>query len=107
MLFRSGNALDNAIEATVNVKDEDRRIVGFKIHAVGGLVAINVQNSFDGSVEFGADGLPLTTKEDKNYHGFGLKSMKYIVEKYGGDMFVEAKDGLFKLNILLPSEQIR
>ena len=102
-----GNALDNAIEATVNVKDEDRRIVGFKIHAVGGLVAINVQNSFDGSVEFGADGLPLTTKEDKNYHGFGLKSMKYIVEKYGGDMFVEAKDGLFKLNILLPSEQIR
>lgn len=102
-----GNALDNAIEATMNVKDECRRIVSFKIHTVGGLVAINVQNSFEGNVEFGADGLPLTTKEDKNYHGFGLKSVKYIVEKYGGDMFVEAKDGLFKLNILLPSEQTR
>ena len=65
-------------------------------------MTINVQNSYNGKIEFGADGLPLTTKADKNYHGFGVKSMKYLVEKYGGDMFVEADDGIFKLNILLP-----
>lgn len=97
-----GNALDNAIEATLGVTDESKRVIGFKIHTTNELVTINVQNSYSGSVEFGADGLPLTTKADKAYHGFGIKSMKYIVEKYGGDLFVEADGDIFKLNILLP-----
>ena len=47
--------------------------------------------------------MPVTTKADKNYHGYGIKSMKYITDKYGGDIFVEVSGDVFKLNILLPS----
>ncbi len=98
-----GNALDNALEAAMSVDEPEKRIVGFKLYATGELVTVNVQNSFGGAVRFGDDGLPVTTKADKNYHGYGIKSMKYITDKYGGDIFVEVSGDVFKLNILLPS----
>ena len=47
----------------------------------------------------------VTTKDDKLGHGFGLKSMRYIVDKYHGYMNVDQKDNLFFLTILLPIER--
>ena len=47
------------------------------------------------------DGLPLTTNSDKDYHGFGMKSMKMIVGGYGGELSATASDGIFKLQIIL------
>ena len=33
------------------------------------------------------DGLPLSTKKrNRAYHGFGMKSMKHLTEKYGGTL---------------------
>lgn len=97
-----GNALDNAIEACAKIPDFTKRLISFKIHATGSLVTISITNSFTGTIELGDDGLPKTHKSDTDYHGFGMKSMKYTVEKYGGDMYVDVKDGLFGLNILIP-----
>ena len=48
------------------------------------------------------DGLPVTTKNDLGYHGFGTKSMRYIVDKYNGVMNLGVKDGMFFLNIVIP-----
>jgi len=48
------------------------------------------------------DGLPVTGKKDKRYHGFGVKSIRYIAEKYHGEMFMNVRDGKFILNVLLP-----
>ena len=47
------------------------------------------------------NGLPPTTKEDKYLHGYGLKSVKRIVEKYDGTCSVFKEDGMFQVNILL------
>ena len=44
----------------------------------------------------------MTTKQDKAYHGFGVKSMRRITEKYDGDLSMNAEDGVFTLNILFP-----
>ena len=44
----------------------------------------------------------MTTKDDLNYHGFGMKSMRYIVEKYNGVMNADVRDGMFFLNIVIP-----
>ena len=49
-------------------------------------------------------GIPLTTKSDKNYHGFGMKSIRQVVEKYGGSLTVNAENDLFRLMILLPQK---
>ena len=65
------------------------------------MVSAHFENYYAGELDFD-DGLPLTTKSDKRYHGFGMKSIKMLAEKYGGYVSVKAEDGVFNLNILLP-----
>lgn len=97
-----GNALDNAIEAVTKIDDVNGRIIGLRIHSVGQLVTVNIKNSFQGEIDFDENGFPKTTKEDKNYHGYGLKSIRYVVEKYEGSVAVQVEEGAFNLNILVP-----
>lgn len=44
----------------------------------------------------------MTKKEDKNNHGFGVKSMEILVSKYHGDLSIQGKNGIFLLNIIIP-----
>ena len=48
------------------------------------------------------DDLPKTTKKNKQYHAIGLKSIRYIAEKYGGDISVSTEMNCFNLEVLLP-----
>ena len=51
------------------------------------------------------DNLPVTTKHDKAYHGYGLRSIKNSVKKYNGVFQVKIKDGCFCLKILFPIKE--
>ena len=64
-------------------------------------LVIHMENYFDCSLTF-EDGLPVTTKADRAYHGYGLKSIRFITEKYGGTMSIQSADNIFSLNILFP-----
>lgn len=44
----------------------------------------------------------MTTKADKSSHGFGLKSIRYLAQKYGGTMFATVRDHVFILQVTLP-----
>lgn len=96
-----GNALDNAIEAVVQIDDPARRNVGLNIQAQGRLLSIHVENDFSGDLTF-EDGLPQTMKEDKRLHGFGMKSMRMIVERYNGCLTADVQNKIFHLNIVMP-----
>ncbi len=96
-----GNALDNAIENVSKYKDTDKRIISLTIRAVGDFLSIQINNYCEEKVVF-ADGLPITTKRNKDYHGFGMKSMRHIAKKYGGSMATSVADNMFTLQILLP-----
>ena len=96
-----GNALDNAISAVLALDDPEKRCVGLSVARVKGFVAVNVHNYYAGEIKRSEDGLPLTTKKEGE-HGLGLKSIRYIAEKYGGKMSVQAEEGIFNLNILFP-----
>ena len=96
-----GNILDNAIESVERIVETERRVINLDVRSSGMLLRIQEDNYFDGELAF-EDGLPITTKGDRNYHGFGMKSIRLIVDKYGGEMKIEARDGVFSLNILLP-----
>lgn len=99
-----GNALDNAIEAAEKVKNADERLISLFINRHRKFVCIRVENRFEGIVHL-QDGIPaITTKEDQNMHGYGVRSIKYIVEKYEGSMKIEMDDGWFRLLILIPED---
>lgn len=95
-----GNMLDNAIDAVMKIEEPEKRVIGLKVYTVNEFVSISVKNYYIGEVVMRKDGLPDTTKGNRDVHGYGMSSIKLIVDKYGGDLSVSAKDGVFMLNIL-------
>ena len=96
-----GNALDNAIESVIREEDEKMRIISFKVASRGQILSIHFENYIGHELEF-SDGMPVTTKADKKYHGFGMLSIRHIVEKYGGTLQISSQGHVFQMNILLP-----
>ena len=97
-----GNALDNALEGTSRVEDPARRMISLKSNARGGLVVLQIENTYGGSVNI-VDGMPRTTKQEGG-HGFGTRSIQRIAEKHGGGMSVRAENGIFKLSVVMRPE---
>lgn len=94
-----GNAIDNAMEA-VQTRSIDERVISFSLKRQGKFVHIHIENPCAGTVTL-REGLPVTTKGDQDYHGFGMLSMKTVAEQYGGGLSVQAGDGIFCLDIVL------
>lgn len=97
-----GNIVDNATEAVMKVTDEHKKNINVIVRNVDEFVSIQVDNYFAGTVVFGKDGLPRTCKGDDGYHGFGIKSVEAITDKYGGDLTISVNDDIFSLSILFP-----
>ena len=96
-----GNALDNAIESVMKINDQDERVVSLTVKTVGNLLSIHLDNAFSGTLNM-EDGLPTTTKAERESHGYGLKSIRMTAEKYRGRLNVSAEHALFNLNIVIP-----
>ncbi len=96
-----GNALNNAIEAVSALPPEEERFITLTASLEGGLLTVHMDNPYAGQLRF-QEGLPQTSG-DPRYHGYGLKSMEHIAQKYGGTLSVTAQEGLFQLDILLPA----
>lgn len=95
-----GNALDNALERVMKERDGER-IISFQIKHHNDMVLIHLENRCSSTLRF-ENGMPVTDKEDKARHGFGVKSMAYIVEKYHGELMMSVGHGKFNLDILFP-----
>ena len=96
-----GNALDNAIESVSKILTPEKRLIHLAVSSQKAFVHIRLENCCEEQLSF-RDGLPVTTKKDAAYHGFGMKSMRKITEKYDGTLTAALKDGWFELRILLP-----
>lgn len=94
-----GNALDNAVNAVMELEDSGKRVISVKILEQNRLLLIQIQNYYDQTLHF-ENGLPLTTKANTIDHGYGMKSIRYIVESYNGTMNVQAQNGIFILQML-------
>lgn len=99
-----GNALSNAIEAVNRQPEGNPRYISLVVKGTGNFVSVHLENSFDGEITM-ENGVPTTAKEDSNAHGFGVKSIRNIVEKYGGNTTISFKDGVFNLDLLFSIEQ--
>ena len=95
-----GNIIDNAAEAVAAIEDKDRRVINLTCKAHGNMVLVEEENYYSGELKF-EDGLPQTNKQDKMYHGFGVRSIRLIARSYGGEMTARAEGGVYYLKILL------
>lgn len=93
-----GNALDNALQCVLREAEEER-VISLQIKRNDRMLLLHLENRCSRKPEF-RDGLPVTDKKDKDQHGFGVKSIRYIAEKYNGELFMDAKNGKFCLDIL-------
>ena len=99
-----GNILDNAIESVRKLEDPAKRVVSTNIYTRKNMAVIQVENYYSGTIEL-EKGLPKTTKEDSDSHGFGMQSIKKITEKYGGSISIDTDGQIFLLSILLPLDK--
>lgn len=96
-----GNALDNAVESVKKDSAARRKPVSPAVSVKGRMLVIHIDNDCPQPVTF-RDDLPETTKEDKANHGFGMLSIRYIVEKYGGTLHTFVLEHTFHLNVVIP-----
>lgn len=96
-----GNALDNAMESVVKIEDPEQRLIHLQVSRQKNFVHISVENRYAGQLRF-IHGLPVTSKKDHRYHGFGVRSIRQTAAKYGGSTTISSEEGWFRLNILIP-----
>lgn len=99
-----GNSIDNAIEAVEKLEQQEKRQIDVLIYRQQQFLVINVINPLEGKLVF-EDGLPVTTKGNRSFHGYGLKSIKYMVKRCGGVVNISEEGGCFSLMILIPIPQ--
>lgn len=100
LYFLFVNAIDNAMKSAAGVEDPEKRIVDVSIRRFGGSVVIHIWNYYTGELRF-SGGLPVT-HDDSRIHGFGMKSIRLIVERLGGVLNVRAEGQVFNLDVMLP-----
>ncbi|MFR3576876.1 MAG: sensor histidine kinase [Mediterraneibacter gnavus] len=92
-----GNLLDNAIEACCLVETEEKWIE-IQIQQINQLLSIEVINTFETPC-IRKQGVFETIKEERSVHGYGIKSMRRIVDKYQGIITYEEKEKIFTTKI--------
>ena len=93
------NALTNAINAVSALPEGLERFISLSSSRDGNMLTIHMENPCGEDIAF-VDGLP-QTKDDPDWHGFGMKSMNRIAEKYHGMLTAEQRGRMFFLDILL------
>ena len=96
-----GNALDNAVECLQKADSGDNKVINVSVRRKDDMIALQFEN-YVPVPPLMKNGLPLTTKDDAQNHGYGLKSIRNIVENFGGNLRVDVRDDIFSLDILLP-----
>ena len=96
-----GNSLDNAIESVKSIEEIEKRIIKLAIFAQNQLLFIKMDNFYVNELNV-INGIYMTTKFDTPNHGYGIKSIKSIVEKYNGSIQISTDNHWFSLMILLP-----
>ena len=94
-----GNALDNALEASVKLPPE-QRLITVKAGCNHDMLMIVFENN---AVMGKMKG---TSKEDEFLHGFGIPNIRKAVEKYNGECVIRQENGKFVMKHIIPLPEI-
>lgn len=94
-----GNLMDNAIEACQRQEDSGKRFLRIYMGTLKGQLYLSVQNSVGGAIKKQNGGYR-TSKQ--GYHGFGLKRVDTIIQKYNGFLNRQDEGDVFATEVMLP-----
>lgn len=93
-----GNALDNAIEAIVQLDELESKVIELNIISSGDMLSIEVSNKTINNID--TQNL-VTSKKDKHLHGYGINSIETITTKYKGTLSLSCENNIFTLSVIL------
>lgn len=99
------NLLDNAIEASKNIEDEENKKIFIKDTIVNKFYLIKIENNKK-NIIIKKENRIITSKKDDFLHGLGLQSVRNAVEKYNGNMDINDRENVFEIIIYIPLVQI-
>lgn len=100
-----GNLLDNALEAATMAPDELRFLI-LTIRRINDMLIIKVQNGY-GDTPTQENGKLQTSKTDKTFHGWGLKSVQTAADRYDGAVSTDYQDGIFQSVVTLSFKPVK
>ncbi|WP_230399043.1 sensor histidine kinase [Novisyntrophococcus fermenticellae] len=99
------NLIDNAIEACSETKPESNPFftVQSRVSTHNDWLTVELSNSYSGEVKL-RNGIPESTKDNKDFHGIGLSVVTEIVETLGGmtSIDVDQEKKVFTVSLLFP-----
>lgn len=98
------NGLDNAIEATIQCKKQNKQI-NMKLIISNDFIFCYIINPVIKKVEIINNRIN-TTKSDKGFHGIGLESIGIIVNQYKGELDLSSTNETFTLTLMLPNNKL-
>ncbi|MBQ5987342.1 MAG: sensor histidine kinase [Clostridia bacterium] len=94
------NAIENAIEAVQKLSVPEKKLIDITVERTDLYAQINVSNYFEPSAS--APDAVFSTKADAARHGYGMKSMRYILSQYRGTLSYQAEKDMFHLTMRIP-----
>jgi signal transduction histidine kinase len=94
-----GNMLENAIEAC-RLMDYGVKKIILQSRVSGDMLVFGMSNSFDGEIKLDPDG-NFTSRKRESGIATGLRSIRFVAEKYNGSVKFEAADRIFKTSARL------
>ena len=100
-----GNALENALEASEKVPQEEGRLIELSLVYKNGDLRIGIRNRYAEEPRKDSKGTFLSSKHNSEYHGIGLYSIRETVKKYHGFMDIHTENKIFSLVIVIREEK--
>lgn len=94
------NLFDNAIEACEKCPKDAKKEIILTIRRIHQFILIRMQNSSVSSPVI-INGTINTSKAERSKHGWGLRNIESVVEKYGGTIEYDYNEFLFSVSIML------
>lgn len=91
-----GNLIDNAMESS---QGEEEPYIDLTIRQEKAFLVIKIINQYSREL---SEKLK-TTKKNQEFHGIGIRSVKSIVKKYGGEFLIDKKGIDMIVKILIPN----
>ncbi len=94
------NTLDNAIEASKNIVNSLERKITIKARTNHNFFSYSITNTKANDIVKYKDVI-ISSKQDNKRHGFGLKNVCDIVEKYHGTIDIKYTDNEFTVIMII------